>query len=79
MHYFCINDTLYRMTEKNFKRLCKKYPMKKYPNDYETEQSYIHKIGQATRFDEGSTHEECLDWIIDNSKLVNQVVHVHNY
>ena len=82
--YFCIEGALYKMNKANYKKLCQRYPWRDCNGAvidglYRTEQSFIHRMGIADRFDTSDTHTECLNWIIENSTLIIESVEVLNY
>jgi len=70
MEYFCIEGSLYKMTAKNYQKLCELYP-------YRTKEGIV-----VDDFDTGldvGTHSECLDWILEHSKLAIGGVRVFHY
>jgi len=67
-HHFCMDNILYEMTERNYKKLCKLYPM-----------VIGEKVQTDSFYTDDENHEECLDWITNNSKIKFVGVHVLNY
>ena len=67
--YFCVDGELRKMSPKNYKELCERFPMK----------------GNEFAFDSGSDwhdskkHTDCLDWIVENSEYVCDNVIILNY
>ena len=82
MRYFCIEERLLSMTERNYKKLCKLYPYTKVGSEI-VEDEFDTGVENPFYYDKFSKkidlHQNCLEWIEENSKILIPYVRVLNY